>query len=188
MATAEQLERFRKMQQEKLSKSVEEVKTLKAEGKTEAVILGVPDAPEPDSADIDMGTIAAFEETADTVKETDIARGELDTGYPAIPPYGDCQSVPATLSVNRTYKDGQIVKKEEEDIEQIEVGVFRTTPAEVSHDAEMVVNMGNYETIRLRIGVKLPAYVEEIDSAYLAAKKFVDSRLNSEIAQITLLS
>ena len=56
--------------------------------------------------------------------------------------------------------------------------------AEVSYASGMTINLGNYESCKISVSVKLPCYLEELGGAYQAAKTFVDMRLSSEVAPI----
>lgn len=88
-----------------------------------------------------------------------------------------------TVEVSRTWKDGKAIVDEENNEEKIEVKTLLDTArvARVSFGGRMTVNMGNFESIQVSVGIELPCYVEEIPDAYLAVKDMVDQRLNREI-------
>jgi hypothetical protein len=56
--------------------------------------------------------------------------------------------------------------------------------AEVSYSAGMTMNLGNYESCKVSVSVKLPCYIEEIPFAYQTAKTFVDTKLSAEVVPI----
>lgn len=67
----------------------------------------------------------------------------------------------------------------------IEVQAF-----EIDHVAEvdvrygMTINLGNFESARLDIGVKLPCYAEERDEALVAARAFVEEEMRAQVSKI----
>lgn len=69
----------------------------------------------------------------------------------------------ATVWVNRTFKSGGEVVGEDQVQEPIEVRVFQTVPAMVEAKLGRTINLGNYESIRLEVGVSYPCYREEVD-------------------------
>ena len=88
------------------------------------------------------------------------------------------------LTVNRMYKEGRILTKEEAADELIQIRVpssASTALAQVEFNARMTVNLGNYESVQLGVGIKLPCYVEEVNEAFATAKKIVDIKLNTEV-------
>jgi hypothetical protein len=82
------------------------------------------------------------------------------------------------------YKKGIEVGKETIEEELIDVKEFRTNPAEIDYSVRMTLNLGNYESVQVGVSCRLPAYVEEIEDAYVQAKKFVDVKLAKETAEI----
>jgi hypothetical protein len=91
-----------------------------------------------------------------------------------------------SLMVNRMYYASKVLTKEEATEETIEVRkpAVGIPLAQVSVGGSMTVNMGNFESVKLYVGVTLPCYVEEVDSCYSVAKLFVDKHLNLEIAAL----
>jgi hypothetical protein len=91
--------------------------------------------------------------------------------------------------VNRMYKKRGGFQREEEGIDEIAVGKFPEgvpiTYAEYSNGNTL--NMGDFESIRVDVGVKLPCYLEELPDAYLTAVQFVEEKLAIEVRQIIAL-
>lgn len=89
--------------------------------------------------------------------------------------------------VAKTYKDRGVVSREEGgESEQIKVQpIAGDVPlASVESASQMTLNLGNFESVQIRVGVTLPCYVEELDDAYMTAQKFVEQRLNKEVTEI----
>ena len=88
------------------------------------------------------------------------------------------------ITTSRTYKESRVVKKEEMDEEKIDIRVFHGPVAEIGVDARMTINMGDFESVQVGVSVRLPCYVEEIEAAYNAAKKFADVKLNDQVTAV----
>lgn len=91
------------------------------------------------------------------------------------------------ISVNRVYKDRGIITLDETDEpEQIKVNEFKDNipVAKVEVASQMTLNLGNYESVQFRVGVTLPCYLEELNDAFKAAHKFVDTKLTKEVGEI----
>lgn len=73
--------------------------------------------------------------------------------------------------------------REKVDNEHIAVHRFATVPAEVFYEAGATLNMGNYESVRLTIGIRMPCYREEANEAFDMAKAWVESRLEQEVLE-----
>lgn len=80
--------------------------------------------------------------------------------------------------VRRQYgdKDAQI---EEED-KVLEVHKFITEPAQVSFEVGVTMNMGNYESARVTVGLRVPCYKEEISDAYAYARSWAEKIISEE--------
>ena len=87
---------------------------------------------------------------------------------------------PVQVFVTKQYKingkDGEPQTKEE----VISVQKFVTEPARVSFALGLTLNLGNYESARIDVGMYAPCYREEAHDAYLFARKFVMERLVTE--------
>ncbi len=68
--------------------------------------------------------------------------------------------------------------------ELIEVDKFDTTPGTAFCSAGMTLNLGNYESLRVDVGVTVPCYKEEKDAAMDEIVDWVKERLTKEINQI----
>lgn len=88
----------------------------------------------------------------------------------------------ATITVRRTKIDN--VLEDSFDEETITVRKFQTEPAYVSVRAGLTLNRGNYESLRLDIGVKIPCYVEEISEIEKQASDWVDVRMSEKLDEI----
>jgi len=73
-----------------------------------------------------------------------------------------------------------------EDVDSTQVAVmsFVTTPAEILYEAGATLNIGNYESARITVGIRVPCYREEIPSAFEAAKSWVEAKLEAEVKDI----
>lgn len=92
-----------------------------------------------------------------------------------------------TLSVRRMYREGGEEGDEEDRSELIDVPLPEVDPrlmAHVTYGNSMTVNLGNYESCRVEIGITLPAYTEEIAEAYKLARKLVGDRMSSEMLDL----
>jgi hypothetical protein len=67
---------------------------------------------------------------------------------------------------------------------QVAVHVFETTPAEVLYEAGATINMGNYESGRVTVGIRVPCYREEIATAFDTAKVWVEKVLEDEVREL----
>lgn len=99
--------------------------------------------------------------------------------YAPQPPAGP-QALATKVWVERQYPGAGT---EYED-KNVEVRVFETTPAQVTAKAGTTINTGNYESIRIDIGVTLPCYPEEVPQALEFATEFISQKLMAETAGI----
>lgn len=90
------------------------------------------------------------------------------------------------MNTSKMYKEGSVLVGDVQTEHPIEIRVpIAGVPmAEVSAEARMTINMGNFESVQIGVSVKLPCFVEEITDAYKAAKKLVDTHLNKEVSDI----
>lgn len=56
--------------------------------------------------------------------------------------------------------------------------------AVVTFRAGLTLNMGNYETARVDVGIDFPCDADKIDTAYKRAKEWVTTRLQDEVSDI----
>jgi hypothetical protein len=80
-------------------------------------------------------------------------------------------------------KEGHLLSEATEE-DTIAVHSFITTPAEIGVTLGGTINLGNFESARLDITCKIPAYREEIAEAYEYAFKFADERLNEQLKKM----
>lgn len=72
--------------------------------------------------------------------------------------------------------------EEEEDL--LDVKGFAHEPAEVYVEYGVTLNLQNFESARLTVGVRMPCYKEEVNDAYEYAAKWVEDRVQGEVASI----
>ena len=90
-----------------------------------------------------------------------------------------------TISVQRMYKDGGIVTtKDEEEFIEICIPKPGVIMAKVGWSSGMTINMGNYDSTKIGVEVILPVYLEEIEEAFITAKRMVELRINKEIMEL----
>lgn len=86
-----------------------------------------------------------------------------------------------TVTVNKMYKDGQLVVAESSKETPIGVGLFQTATATVSVQATHTKNLGNYQSLKIGVIVSVPTYVEELDDAHEFAVRKVSEYLGAEL-------
>lgn len=80
--------------------------------------------------------------------------------------------------VRRQFRSmGKDVGEGEYEEHQVLVDVFETEPAIVEGGMGMTINLGNYESLRIDVGVKMPCYKEEIAQAHEKIFEMVMSEL-----------
>ena len=88
----------------------------------------------------------------------------------------------AMISVRRTQLER--VLEESGDEEVIMVRKFETEPALVTVAVGVTKNQGNYEFLRLDVGVTIPCYTEEISAVEIEATNWVDERLSVKLDEL----
>ena len=91
---------------------------------------------------------------------------------------------PTTATVHRTIKDRVLGEQSSQTDVTIEVNTFATDPARVQVGYGTTLNLGNFESARVDVLVSVPCYKEEIDDAFVAAKKWVEEKVAAEIHEI----
>ena len=81
-------------------------------------------------------------------------------------------------------KNGKPVGEEVVKEDMILVDTFETVPAEVEAKLGMTINLGNYESLRVDVGVRMPCYKEEMDKAYALAFQLVERELFAKIKEV----
>tara|TARA_R110002020_G_scaffold127896_2_gene286758 strand:+ start:3680 stop:4012 length:333 start_codon:yes stop_codon:yes gene_type:complete len=98
--------------------------------------------------------------------------------------------------VTRRYYANKILTREESDklppIEVIPVRLLGANGTQqiqgnVSYSAGMTINIGNFESVRLEVGMTLPALPEEVEDAIGVCVDFVDEKLSEQKAMIDSL-
>lgn len=95
------------------------------------------------------------------------------------------QNTPTVAFVQRQYFNGKDpVSDPAVKNEVIKVHRFLTEPSKVSVAMGLTINLGNYESARIDVGIVTPCYREEADAAYDYAHDWVEKRLGSEVQDI----
>ena len=94
------------------------------------------------------------------------------------------QSVEGKMWVTRQYRKAGREVSEEMDEQQILVDTFETAHATASATMSMTMNMGNYESMRIEVGVSLPCYKEEIEEAQEQCFKLVEEKLYQKVRAV----
>jgi hypothetical protein len=81
--------------------------------------------------------------------------------------------------VERNFKlDSGETSSEDEEI--ISVQTFITDPAEVEVGIALTMNLGNFESAKLSVHLRVPCYAEEKDEAFDFAQRWVEERVSKE--------
>ncbi len=98
----------------------------------------------------------------------------------------EIESDKGLLSTSKMYTaSGNVVKSDEESEEiELKIPVAGARMAQVGFSTRVTINLGNYESVQIGVDVRLPTYVEELEDGFRAAKKFVDDKLNSQVAEV----
>jgi len=67
---------------------------------------------------------------------------------------------------------------------KIPIQPFVVEPAYVNYSAGVTLNMGNYQSARIDVGISLPTYIEEIPDAYKQAIGIVDKVIEEEVNKL----
>lgn len=90
------------------------------------------------------------------------------------------QTQEATFYVKRTLPSGA----EQEDQGPLEVTAFQSTPAQVSAKAGRTINLGNFESFKIEVGLTYPCYPEEVEDAMAVVAEKVGAFLKEEVDDI----
>lgn len=91
------------------------------------------------------------------------------------PPRPQVQS--PTIWVERTFPTGEQFEEK-----NLEARVFATQPAVVTAKLGKTINLGNYESIRIEVGVSLPCYAEEVEQGINVAAEICGRHIAEEEA------
>jgi hypothetical protein len=85
--------------------------------------------------------------------------------------------------VRRAFYQGKQLLSEEFDDEVIAVPAFKGPTGHVTVDGSVTRNLGDYNSVRVRVAVSLPCYPEdtEVRRAYQHATTLIDELLPSEL-------
>jgi len=88
--------------------------------------------------------------------------------------------------ISRVYKDAGIEISSEKDEDKIPVQTLahEVPVAHVNYQSKMTINMNNYESCQVTVGVTLPTILPQLDECFEAAKEFVHNKLLREVAEI----
>jgi hypothetical protein len=91
------------------------------------------------------------------------------------------KAVSETVMVRRQFSTKGAEGPIEESDRTLEVHTFAVEPAKVTFEAGATINMGNYESVRLTVGVSIPCYLEELSDALVHARDFVEKELEKQV-------
>ena len=96
------------------------------------------------------------------------------------------KQVPTTLVVSRQYFSHGQPKGPPEMKEDttLEIHRYVTQPATVHAEIGLTINIGNFESVRVHVGVTVPCYKEEVEDCYQWAKDFAESKVKAEAADV----
>jgi len=97
---------------------------------------------------------------------------------------GPYKAEPIVLTVRRQYKEeGDLVIDPEEETEEIAIQDFYVEPAHSSLKVNHTLNMGQYWSASVQVGINVPHYREEHEAAFKFVAKTVAERLAKEIVK-----
>lgn len=92
----------------------------------------------------------------------------------------DRQVLLSTVLVRTQFRKDKEDGPVEEDAKELEVHQFVTEPAKVSYEVGLTMNLGNYESARITVGVTIPCYREELG----VAMEFAKYRAEAEVSRV----
>jgi len=90
----------------------------------------------------------------------------------------------STLLVERTLTRYGKTQKQEVSQEPLEVSVFQSEPARVKLELGGTFGIGQYESVRVLVGIEMPCYPEEHAEVFAFVKNIVKERLDAEVKEI----
>lgn len=102
----------------------------------------------------------------------------MPTGHVPTPP--ELEARAARVFVTRTFPD----KTEAHDEQVLEVRSFAVPPAYVNAQVARTINLGNYESLKVQVGVSLPCYAEEVDRGMPHAVELCVALLDKEMSDL----
>lgn len=128
---------------------------------------------------VEEGVTTPEEQVAQAHEEIE----ETLTGAPDDPlDDGPVYMEPLVLTVRRQYKEsGDLVTDPEEKTEEIAVQAFHTEPAHASLRVNHTLNLGDFWSLSVQVGLDVPCYREEHKEAMEFVSNTVIERLGVEI-------
>lgn len=94
----------------------------------------------------------------------------------------------AEAYISRRYYANSILTKEESDkLEPIQILPVSAVQGNVRYGAGLTINIGNFESVRVDVGITLPAVPEEMEDAMAVCVAFVDNKLTEQKAMLESL-
>jgi hypothetical protein len=90
--------------------------------------------------------------------------------------------LPTEVFVSKHFKKD--VAQNQEKAELVKVHTFATEPAKVSVEFGLTMNLGNYESCKISVGLVVPCYREEVNDAYADARQYVEDKMKTEVEGI----
>lgn len=84
---------------------------------------------------------------------------------------------------NRFTSKGELVKEASSE-EVVDVSRFETAPAIVRRGYSLTMNLGNYESAKVDVGIEVPCYLEDVEAADEWAKRWVELRIRQEVRSV----
>lgn len=103
---------------------------------------------------------------------------------PALQAHQGVKAEEGSIYIHRAHYQGRRILDEQESQEKIQVPIFgRVTPAKVEVEGSVTRNLGDFNSCRVAVRVKLPCYPEisEIDRVYLLTSNLVDRYVEREL-------
>jgi hypothetical protein len=93
-----------------------------------------------------------------------------------------------TATMSKQIKDKGTVVSEDNTQEQVDTPTSKVVSSdpwcEVGVDMSYTHNLGNYQSAKIGVSLRLPAQVSEIDEVFTYAKEWVDNKLQSMIEDL----
>ena len=86
--------------------------------------------------------------------------------------------------VTRQFKFQKTEGVPQNDEEVIAIHRFATEPARVEVNLGLTLNLGNYESAKLTVGVTVPCYKEETEGAFVWAREWIEKKIQTEVDSI----
>jgi len=95
------------------------------------------------------------------------------------------KELPSQIFVTRTFKAGDAKENTVSSEPQvIQVHRFQTEPARAEIHLGLTLNLGNFESARVDVGVVIPCYREELEDAFAFGKAWAEKKLLAEVDDV----